>query len=497
MKDILLVAGREFRQIIATKGFWVMLLIVPLVIGLSGFASSKLAPTPSVAYILVDRSGRFADRLEQRLELDYQRQVLRDLSSYVERWKLASVDPAAPWAQRGSWLSDQAVQSFVKQGGADAALERLRPRLPKGAAEFEVPEKLYYPVPAPAGVAADKGPQAFGKAVAPAMKEDVETPEGKLPLALAIYVPETPTAGAPAAYVWTNGRMNAGLLNVVQDEMTAAMRLAILQASGLSAPAAQQVQALRAPLAVTEPPVGEERGVFATRSIIPVALMYLLLITAITTGSMMLQGLVEERSNKLLESVLACVRPSALMNGKLLGLGGVGLGIVLVWAGCAAVAALSSTGAVADALRTSMEGLAPWMLPAMIFYFLSGYVILSMIFLAIGSLSDSMQDAQSYLGPVLMVIMMPIIIMMQASLRDPESLVVQIFSWIPVYTPFAMLVRLGTGVSMAEILGTTVLLALFIVLELVLLGRLFQASVLNAGKPGWRGIVGMLRTKSA
>lgn len=497
MRDILLVAGREFRQIVATKGFWVMLLIVPLVIGLSGFASSKLAPKPSVAYTLVDHSGRLEDRLERRLEQDYQRQVLRDLSSYVARWKLASVDPAAPWAQRGSWLSDMEVQRFVAQGGIDAALERLRPHLPRDASEFEVPEQLYFRVPPAAGAATDKGPEAFGEAMAPAMKEDVETPEGKLPLALSIYVPEAQAPNGPAAYVWTNGRMNAGLLNLVQEELTAGMQLEVLQGSGLSGPAAAQVQSMRAPLAVTEPPVGEERGVFATRSIIPVALMYLLLITAVTTGSMMLQGLVEERSNKLLESVLACVRPSALMTGKLVGLGGVGLGIVLVWAGCAAAAALSSTGGLADALRTSMEGLEPWMLPAMIFYFLSGYVILSMIFLAIGSLSDSMQDAQSYLGPVLMAIMMPIIIMMQASLRDPEGLLVQIFSWIPIYTPFAMLVRLGTGVSMAEIVGTTALLVVFVALELLLLGRLFQASVLSAGKPGWRGILALLRARPA
>ena len=101
----------------------------------------------------------------------------------------------------------------------------------------------------------------------------------------------------------------------------------------------------------------------------------------------------------------------------------------------------------------------------MIIYFLSGYLILSMVFLAIGSLSDSMQDAQSYLMPVLLGVMLPVFIMMQASLTDSDSLLTQIPSWVPLYTPFAMLARLATGVSLVEVAGTSVLLVGFIALE--------------------------------
>lgn len=402
-----------------------------------------------------------------------------------------------PWAQRGSWLVDGEVQRFVDQGGIDAALQRIRPQLPNGAPEFEMPERLYHGVLPPAQVSANQGPEAFGRAMAPSLKGDVDTPDGKKPFAVAIYIPENFSAPGAAAHVWTNGgRFNSSLLNIVREELTAGMRLGILRDSGLSADAAARVQSLSAPIAVTEPPAGEARGFFATNSIIPIALMYLLLLTAITTGSMMLQGLVEERSNKLLESVLACIRPATLMNGKLLGLGGLGLGIIVVWAGFAVGAALSSSGSLADMLRTSVEGLEPWMWAAMIFYFLSGYLILSMLFLAIGALSDSMQEAQSYLGPVLLAFILPLTIMMQASLRDPESFITQVLSWIPLYTPFAMLARLGTGVSLAEVIGTTVLLVAFVALEIVLLGRLFQASLLNAGKPSWRGVMSLLTTKA-
>ena len=133
----------------------------------------------------------------------------------------------------------------------------------------------------------------------------------------------------------------------------------------------------------------------------------------------------------------------------------------------------------------------------MIFYFISGYIVLSMVFLAIGSVSDSIQDAQSYLTPVIMLVMIPVIILMQAALRGPDEFIVQLLSWIPLYTPFAMLARLGTGVSLGEILGTSALLVVFIALELVVLGRIFRASLLSAGKPGWRELVAKVRSSAA
>ena len=184
---------------------------------------------------------------------------------------------------------------------------------------------------------------------------------------------------------------------------------------------------------MTDPPTGTGGGGrVSVKSAVPLALVYLLLITAITTGSMMLQGVIEERSNKLLEAVLACVRPSSLMYGKLLGLGAVGLSIVAVWAGCAVAAAFSAPGVISDVLKPSLTAInQPWLIAALLFYFLSGYLILSMVFLTIGSLSDSMQDAQAYLTPVILLTMMPVMFMMQATLRDPDALFTHVLSWIP------------------------------------------------------------------
>jgi ABC-2 type transport system permease protein len=287
-----------------------------------------------------------------------------------------------------------------------------------------------------------------------------------------------------ALRLWTNGRGGNSLIDLIQQERTHQLRMTLLAANGVSPAAAARIENLEAPVAVTGPPQGGGRSQMMVRSIVPLALVYLLLTAALITGGMMLQGVIEERSNRLLEAVLACVEPRELMVGKLIGLGAVGLTIVAFWIGCALLAAFSVEGVVADYLRPSLAALSePWMIPVLAFYFFSGYLMLAMIYLTIGSLSNSMQDAQAYLMPVTMSIIVPVFMMMSGVIRNPSGWLPSVMSWIPIYTPFAMLARLGSGVSAAEILGTGLLLVVFVTLELMLLGRVFRASLLNTGQP--------------
>jgi ABC-type Na+ efflux pump permease subunit len=484
IKDILLVAWRDFRQVTSTRGFIITLLIVPVMIGISGFAATRFAPQYNVAYTLYDASGRFGPAVEHRVEMDYQRDVLRNLTAYVERWNLVSVDPSAPWSRRGAWASDAAVTQFMADGGADAVVRRLEPVRPDGAPPFKPSTRLFSEVPTPAGVPTDRGAEAYGQAMAGPLQGEVDTPDGKRQLAMALYIPKDFGAPGSVVRVWTNGRYDGGLGNSIRQQLTADLRLDLLQASGLPADKARLIETVAAPVQVTDPPAGGGRNQVVARSVAPMALVYLLLIAAITTGNMMLQGLVDERSNKLLEAVLACIRPESLMYGKLLGLGAVGLLVVSVWGGCAVGAALLSPGFLADVLKPSLTALAhPGIIAALILYFLSGYLVVSILFLAIGSVSDSMQDAQPYLMPVMMLVMLPVVFIIQATVRTPDAPIVHVLSWIPLYTPFAMLVRMGSGVPLWEMAGTAVVLALFMGLEFLMLGRLFRASLLATGQP--------------
>ncbi|MBV9548937.1 MAG: ABC transporter permease [Alphaproteobacteria bacterium] len=480
MNRILLVARRDFRQVIATRAFKVTLLFVPVMLGLVMAATSFLRPPSTVAYVMADAGGSTATAVERRLKLDYQRQVLRDLSAYAARWNL----PQPGGSRYGYQADDTAVEDFIAQGGAETALKGMHP--PPDATSFKPPPLPYVRVPVPKDVPVDQGPAAFGAAIAPYLASDIQTPEGKRPLAVAVYV----ASGGPAR-LWTNGRNGNALIDTIQEERTRQLRLALLSANGVTPVAAARIEGIEAPLLVTAPPAGGGRSQLVVRSIVPLVLVYLLLMSSLITGGMMLQGVIDERSNRLLEAVLACVEPRELMLGKLIGLGAVGLTILMAWIGCALLAAFSMEGVVADYLRPSLAALnQPWMLPVLAFYFFCGYLILAMIYLTIGSLSNSLQDAQVYLMPVTMAILLPVMLMVQASITNPGSWLPGVMSWIPIYTPFAMLARLGGGVPAWEMAATGLLLAAFVALELVLLGRVFRASLLSAGQPlGWGGFV--------
>jgi len=473
MNRILLVARRDFLQIVSTRAFKITLLIVPLMLGLWTGATSSLRPTSTVAYVVADAGGGVAPVIERRVTLDYQRQVMRDLSAYAARWNL----PPPVKDQDGYQADDAGVERFIAQGGADGALRRMHP--PAGATAFKRPPAPYLRVAVPGNVPVDRGAEAFGRAIAPYLANDIETPQGKRPLAVAVYVPER----GPLR-LWTNGRNGNGLIDLIQEERTHLLRMAALAANGVSPAAAAGIEAMEAPMAVSAPPAGGGRGQVIVRSFVPLALTYLLLMATLITGGMMLQGVIEERSNRLLEAVLACVEPRELMVGKLIGLGAVGLTIVATWIGCALLAAFSIDGAVADYLRPSLAALnEPWMILVLAYYFFCGYLMLAMLYLTIGSLSNSMQDAQAYLMPVMMAVLVPVMLIANSIILNPGSLLPRVMSWIPFYTPFAMLARLGSGVTVAEILGTGLLLAIFVSVELVMLGRVFRASLLNTGQP--------------
>jgi ABC-2 type transport system permease protein len=87
MRSILLVAKREFRQIAQTRGFWVLLLFVPLVIAVMQVGTRFVRPPASVAYAVIDTSGEYRDAIDHKLQTFHDRDVLSDLAAYVERWE--------------------------------------------------------------------------------------------------------------------------------------------------------------------------------------------------------------------------------------------------------------------------------------------------------------------------------------------------------------------------------------------------------------------------
>lgn len=489
-RNVLLVAAREFRQIAAMKSFWLTLLLVPVALAIGPLFGSALDEEEATRVVVLDRAGgSAAHALEQRFGLEEDRYVLRSLSRYIRRHGLENADPDAPWAQHDRWYTDADVLAFRQSGGLDAALRQIDEVRPDSTPEFDIPEPEYSFVPAPAGLASAQGDELQSRVDAL-----LDAGEGASEGEAADYVLLI-GEGYPADHavrLWSKNQPRSSFVSQVQEVLTADLRQRLLTDQGIPASQAAAIQGAAPAIAVTTPPPGGgAREALLIRSIVPLALSYILMLSLMLSGSWMLQGSVEERSNKLLESLLACIRPEELMQGKLLGALAVGFSMIGVWVGCAIVVAFFTQGEIADMIRPALEPVSsPTAIIAMIYFFVMGYIAVSIIFVAIGAMADSMSEAQGYLMPVLLGILLPITFLLSSLVAGKDGLLVQILTWVPLWTPFAVLARLGMGIEWWEMIGSGILLAGFVALEVVFLGRLFRASLLATGqKPGFKQLM--------
>jgi ABC-type Na+ efflux pump permease subunit len=492
MNAKLLVALREFRQIIATRSFWLTLLLVPAAIVISQVSVRLLQPPPGVAVVVVDQTGRYQAAIQQRFTFDRDQEVLGDLGAYAAKWKITANGPGDAWADGPRFFTPADVAAFEGAGGLKTAQAELARLKPKGAPDFKPPTPVAIPVPPPVGVVIDQGPDAFAAALTPRLKQTVATPYGPRKIGLGVYIPADFGQPGVAARFFTDGAPRPMLVDSVRQELTTIQRAEAIKASGIDTAKLAAIQGVRAPIAIKAPPEGNSRERMMLHSALPLALAYLLLLSIMMSGSWMLQGLIEERSNKLLESVLACVTPDDLLFGKLIGVMGVGLVMIGAWIAFAVGAAFSVQGAVSDFVRPALSSVSsPGVIAALVYYFLAGYLAISILFLAVGAVSDSMRDAQAYLTPLILLITIPFVIIAQSVLLNPDGPLPRILSWVPVYAPFAMMARLGSGVPPWEVAGSAALLAAFIVVEIVLISRLFRSSLLQSGQTG--GLKALLR----
>ncbi|QDM41045.1 ABC transporter permease [Altererythrobacter sp. TH136] len=492
IRNILLVAGREFHQVVQLKSFWLTLLLIPAALALGPILGERLEDRDPMKVMMIDRAGGTArTALEQRFAVEHDREVLAALSRYVRRHGLEKADPQAPWAAHDRWYTPVDVAAFRAAGGVDAAIASIDRVKAEDTPAFEADPPRYAFVAPPASLAAAQGPQLQAAVDRALEADDSTTDHADLVVLVGSQYPADPTVR-----LWANERPDTDFVTSLQDTLTADLRQRLLTDGGMSAQAAAAVQAAAPAIAVTTPPPGGGgKEAMLVRSIVPLALAYILMMGLMLSGSWMLQGSIEERSKKLLESILACITPEELMYGKLLGALAIGLSMLAVWLGTGAVVAFATHGAIADLIRPALAPVtSPGAIATLIFFFIAGYIAISIVFVAIGAMADTMSEAQGFLMPVLLAILLPVTFLMQAIIAGNSGPMVQVLTWVPIWTPFAVLARLGMGIPTAELIGAGVVLTAFIALEVIFLGRLFRASLLAQGqKPGLKMLMERLR----
>ena len=220
-------------------------------------------------------------------------------------------------------------------------------------------------------------------------------------------------------------------------------------------------------------------------------------------GAQVMSGVVQEKSNRIMEVMLSSVKPFELMMGKIIGIAGVGLTQFFIWvillvAGGAilmpALGISASTVQTEAALQAAQDtDMLSQMLQAalnfnwveiiilFIVYFLGGYLLYASFFAALGSAVDNETDTQQFSLPITL----PIIFAMYAgiySAENPEGAFAFWCSMIPFTSPVVMLIRLPFDVAWWEILTSVVILILSFIGSTWLAGKIYRTGVFMYGK---------------
>jgi ABC-2 type transport system permease protein len=224
---------------------------------------------------------------------------------------------------------------------------------------------------------------------------------------------------------------------------------------------------------------------------------FLIYITLFIYGTMVLRGVMEEKTNRIAEVIVSSVKPTQLMMGKIIGIGAVGLTQFFMWIilifGLTTLIGAFLPPEIANQVAGSqgqMPGQSPeastainvltsasselssvnWPLTifCFVFYFLFGYLFYAALFAAVGStVNEDPQDAQSLMLPITMPIVLAIIIMMNAIIH-PEGALATWSSMIPFFSPIVMMARIPFGVP-----GTVPWWQLGLSMSLLVAGFLF------------------------
>lgn len=529
MRAVFLVAWREFAENAKTKGFWIGLFLFPVIIFASIFVQRALdKATPTRNFVLVDQSGAYADVVQAAIERLHQADVLEALGEYQKKYAKEQTDvprpdlesmPAIDQAKMKKAMEDGLAKGpgaqlgqLLTSGGLEAVLDQLKPLLVEDAPEFIEPKRRFREVPLPASLSADMSLKELAKGLKGYLKgeDSIEVDGHSEDLFAAVLIPKDvnesvvdpgsleglATSMAASAggsrersgvQYWATNLADKDLKERVQSSINQELRRTQYLARGMDAEAVAAVEDLSVPFSDLNPAKAEGKEEVSMADVLrqwaPVGFVYLLWVGIFTISQMLLNNTIEEKSNRIIEVLLSSVTPGELMMGKLVGIAGVGLTMIAVWMGSLITILKLNAGPEAEfptmlweVLRTS------GLIPAFIVYFFLGYLLYSALFLAIGSVCNTLKEAQNLMGPVMLIMMVPIITMMFIP-KDPNGTLARILSWIPLYTPFTMMNRAAAHPPMIDTVGTLALLIVFTAFVMWMVGRIFRIGILRTGQP--------------
>ena len=223
---------------------------------------------------------------------------------------------------------------------------------------------------------------------------------------------------------------------------------------------------------------GFDEAYFGTFTFVMILYMALLLY-----GVAVMRGILEEKSNRIMEVLLGSLSPDQLMTGKILGIGLVGLTQMAIYAATAGFVRLyMAASPLAGDWSGALDAVSPLKMFYFLIYFLLGYFLYTSLFAAVGAVCNSEQEAQNLQTPVVMCLVVPMVATF-FFVANPDSTAAVVVSLIPLFTPMVMFMRISVLTPpFWQIALSIVLLLATNYFFFKAVGRIFRIGVLMYGK---------------
>ena len=289
------------------------------------------------------------------------------------------------------------------------------------------------------------------------------------------YLVETAAAGAGErpGFEWlTKSKADILTKSTIAESVRTTLTRESLGKSGMTPGA---IDALLKPVELDGPGAEKGSGLAAFGSVY--AIFLLMYFVILFYGMNVARSIIEEKTSRVFEVMLATIKPSEMMAGKVIGVGAVGLTQVAIW--IAAGAAVLGSGMLAAGISFPITGLQVFFF---VLFFVLGFTLYSSLAAALGAMNNSEQELQQ----MQLVLMLPLILCSLVLLKvvtDSDGLIATAFSFFPFCTPLIMYVRIAVHQPPAWQIALSIFdLVLAIVVVLWFASRIYRVGILMYGK---------------
>jgi ABC-2 type transport system permease protein len=319
------------------------------------------------------------------------------------------------------------------------------------------------------------------------------------------------TADVPKAELHSSGNIPISLKSTLEDTLTRVIRNIRLAETGITAAEMKRItqEVKLKTLKVTEE--GTERSSTGIAAILGYIMGILIYIFMFSYGMIVMRGVIEEKTNRIVEVIISSVRPFQLMIGKIIAIAAVGLTQFTIWiillttisavtlplltkdlkappttqsipGGIPSEIPMEDQNQIAEEIATGVRQFDISLIFYFIFYFLGGYLLYGSLFAAVGSAVDQESDSQQLIWPITIPLMIPMMLLGNI-LQQPDGSLAVFCSIFPLFSPVCMMVRLASvQVPWYEIVASGVALILTFLLVIWLAGKIYRTGIFMYGK---------------